>query len=237
MKQRLILLNLLLLALVSLAAWQLRERWLSARAMESKILSEQANPVVLPPVTPVPLPPPVTAANYMEVASHTLFSPDRNPDVIVIPPPKPVMPALPFTQGMMTIEGKTIVLMSVKAGEKSHGYSVGDIIGDFSFVDVQGSVLTFDWNGERVSRSLEELREKNPAAVAQNMPSQSAPAPTVTTIEIVKSAVGPGVKDEASGFKNCVATDNTPAGTVQDGFKKVVQTTPFGSACRWEPVK
>ena len=97
-------------------------------------------------------------------------------------------------------------------------------------------MLTFEWNGEQVTRSLEDMREKSPAAVAQNTPPPSA-APTVNTIETVKSAVGPGARDEASGYKNCVATDNTPAGTVQDGFKKVVQTTPFGSACRWEPVK
>ena len=113
MKQRLMLLNLLLLALVALAAWQLRERWLAARVAEKKILNELAMPVTLPPVTPVPPPPAVTAANYVEVASKTLFSSDRNPEVVVIPPAAPVMPPLPFAHGMMTIEGKTIVFMSV----------------------------------------------------------------------------------------------------------------------------
>ena len=237
MKQRLILLNLLLLALVALAGWQLRERWVAARAAEKKILSEQATPVILPPVTPPPPAPAVTAANYMEVASRTLFSPDRNPDVVKEVPPAPVMPALPFVHGMMTIEGKTIIIMSVKAGAPHHGYSPGDTIGDFQFVSVHGNVLTFDWNGEKVVRNFDDMREKNPTPVAQNAPPvANAPAPT-TTIEVVQSSKGPGPKDEATGTKNCVANDNTPAGTVQDGFKKVVQTTPFGPGCRWEPVK
>ena len=231
------LLNLLLLALAALAAWQLRERWLAAREAEKKILGEQAKPVTLPPVAPAPQPPAVTAANYMEVASKTLFSADRNPEVVVTPPPAPVMPPLPFAQGMMTIEGKTIVFMSVKTGAPDHGYSPGDTIGDFKFVGVQGNVLTFDWNGEKVVRSIEDLREKNPAAQAQNAPPPPSAPASATTIEIVKSAVGPGPKDEASGYKNCVATDNSAPGTVQDGYKKVVQTTPFGSACRWEPTK
>lgn len=237
MKQRLVLLNLLLLALVSLAAWQLRERWLAARAEENRILSEQAKPARLAPVTPPQPTPPVTAANYMEVVSHTLFSPDRNPDEIPAPPPpKPVMPALPFTQGMMTIEGRTIVIMSLKSGEKPHGYSPGDKVGEFQFVSVQGNVLTFDWNGEKVSRRMEEMKEKAPEASAQYTPPLPS-APVVSAVEVVKTAVGPGPRDEASGYKNCVANDNSAPGTVQDGYKKVVQSTPFGSACRWEPVK
>ena len=231
------LLNLLLLALVALAAWQLRERWLRAREAEKKILSEPIKPVALPAVTPAAPPPPVTAANYMEVASRTLFSSDRNPEVVVTPPPAPVMPPLPFAHGMMTIEGKTIVIMSVKTGAPHHGYSPGDTIGDFKFIGVQGNVLTFDWNGQKVVRGFEDLREKNPAATAQNAaPPASAPPPT-TTIEVVKSALGPGAKDEGSGNRNCVPNDSSPSGTVVDGYKKIVQTTPFGAACRWEAVK
>ncbi len=238
MKHRILWLNLLLLALVALAGWQLRERWLEARKTETKLLSEKPNQVVLPPATPAPPAPPVTAATYMEVASRTLFSPDRNPDVLPPPPPAPpVMPALPITHGMMTIEGRTIVIMSMKSGDKHHGYSAGDTIGDFKFVSVQGSDLTFDWNGTPVVKSFEELREKAPAQAAQNVPPPAAAAAGVTTLEVVKTAAGPGVKDEASGFKNCVANDSTPSGTVQEGYRKVVQITPFGGACRWEPVK
>lgn len=234
------LLNLLLLALVALAAWQLRQRWVAARAAEVIILSEQAKPVILPPVTP-PIPSPaVTASNYMEVASRTLFSPDRNPDVVKETPPAPpapVMPALPFAHGMMTIEGKTIVIMSLKAGAPHHGYSPGATIGDFKLISVQGNVLTFDWNGEKVVRSFEDLREKNPTPQAQSAPAVANAAPPTAAIEVVQSLKGPGPKDEASGNKNCVPNDNSPSGTIQDGYKKVVQATPFGAACRWEPVK
>jgi hypothetical protein len=33
--------------------------------------------------------------------------------------------------------------------------------------------------------------------------------------------------------KNCQAGDTSPAGTVVDGYKKVIEQTPFGRACRW----
>jgi hypothetical protein len=34
-----------------------------------------------------------------------------------------------------------------------------------------------------------------------------------------------------------VPGDTTPAGTVRDGYRKLVTQTPFGNACRWELVK
>jgi hypothetical protein len=39
------------------------------------------------------------------------------------------------------------------------------------------------------------------------------------------------------GSKACVPGDNSPAGTVADGYKKVIEATPFGNACRWIAIK
>lgn len=39
------------------------------------------------------------------------------------------------------------------------------------------------------------------------------------------------------GVKACVPGDDSPAGTVVDGYKKVIEATPFGTACRWIAVK
>jgi hypothetical protein len=35
----------------------------------------------------------------------------------------------------------------------------------------------------------------------------------------------------------CQPNDNTPDGTVVNGFKKVSIPTPFGKSCLWDPVK
>jgi len=37
--------------------------------------------------------------------------------------------------------------------------------------------------------------------------------------------------------KGCQPGDNSPPGTVADGYKKVRVNSPFGSTCYWEPVK
>jgi hypothetical protein len=34
-------------------------------------------------------------------------------------------------------------------------------------------------------------------------------------------------------MKACQPGDTSPAGTVVDGYKKIVEQTPFGPACRW----
>jgi len=52
----------------------------------------------------------------------------------------------------------------------------------------------------------------------------------------VRDAVGPG-EATGFGFKTCVPNDATPEGTVVGGFRKTITKTPFGSACKWDPVK
>jgi hypothetical protein len=65
--------------------------------------------------------------------------------------------------------------------------------------------------------------------VRTEQPAGPAPPP------VAKSAIGPGA-DTGRGFKVCDPNDNTPVGTVVDGYRKVENATPFGKACRWDPV-
>jgi hypothetical protein len=39
------------------------------------------------------------------------------------------------------------------------------------------------------------------------------------------------------GFKLCQPNDSAPEGSIVGGFRKTLITTPFGKACRWDPVK
>jgi hypothetical protein len=44
---------------------------------------------------------------------------------------------------------------------------------------------------------------------------------------------GPG-GDLGGGYRACRNGDNSPAGTVKDGWKKVLVPTPMGDSCHWE---
>ena len=58
-------------------------------------------------------------------------------------------------------------------------------------------------------------------------------APASKNLSETKSGQG---ADMGADIRGCVADDKSPAGTIVDGRKKMVNATPFGTVCRWEPV-
>lgn len=240
MKNRLIALNLALLALIALLAWRYRVTWLDARERERRVLAQQVLPAKAAPLQPVPPYAPLIAASYIDVAQKMLFAKDRNPNIVYAPPapaaPPPPMPALPGFYGLMTGFGDPGIILSDKPGGAQKIYRAGDTVGPFKLVSFDTVNVVFDWNGQRVEKRLEDLLSKAPPpiqTVAANT-AQSAPstAPTVTN----SSPLGPGV-DLGNGTFGCQANDSTPAGTVQNGLRKVETANPFGKSCVWQPVK
>jgi hypothetical protein len=64
--------------------------------------------------------------------------------------------------------------------------------------------------------------------------------PTVVSLTAVKTPGGGESlmgADMGGGFHGCLATDNSPSGTVKDGYKKIIMQTLFGQSCHWEQVK
>ena len=99
MNRKILALNLGLLVLLGTLGWMLRAHWREARARELATLSKPPRrSAQLPPPSPVP-PEPAVPADYLDVAQKTLFSKDRNPNVIIEtappPPPKPEEPPPP----------------------------------------------------------------------------------------------------------------------------------------------
>jgi hypothetical protein len=247
MKRRLIALNIVLAALAGAAAWQLHVRQQEIRAREKRLLETRLPP---PPPAPVPQlnpPPPASPANYGEVAQKTLFAPDRNPDVVLeAPPPKPV-PPFPVAYGIMSLGEKPTVILSEKPGAPNKSYRAGDKVGEFVLAAIENRELVLEWDGKQFRKTLDELKPEDgtpaPApvqevAAAAPQPT-TAPSTTTTTVGSISTSTGaesgPG-RDTGDGFRACVPGDTTPAGTVRDGFKKVIYQTPFVAVCRWEPV-
>jgi len=99
-----------------------------------------------------------------------------------------------------------------------------------------------------VERSFSELKPKEDAAPAAAQqpggvrsgdttgqgPQIHSVSPDVKALGENDSKLG---KDLGGGFRGCVPGDNSPPGTVQDGFKKTVAQTLMGASCLWEPVK
>jgi hypothetical protein len=242
MNRKILALNLALLALLGTLGWMLRAHWRETRARELATLSKAARRIeVLPPPSPAP-PEAAVPANYLEVAQKTLFSKDRNPNVIVevvpppAPPPEEPTPPRPMYFGQMGF-GQPVALLSVEKGGQK-GFHVGDEVGPFKLVAFNRETITFEWNGKTLEYPLAQLKPKEPQAAQQAGPAAGPSKPV---------SLGPviGITEEKGGvlgtpngdIRSCVAGDKTPAGTVKDGFRKTVVNGPFGPSCQWEPIK
>jgi hypothetical protein len=267
MSRKFIVLHFVLLALAGVLVWQLRVRWLDAEAKQREILARKvAAKKPLAPALPS-APAPAAPAEYLDVAQRTLFSKDRNPNVVVEPPkptPEPPMPALPHYHGQMGF-GDPVAFLSVNSGAQK-GYHAGENVGDFKLAGFDSDMIAFEWHGKKVEKKLEELVAKdvappaapssgqpgaqpNAAAAARNgAPEVRSTAPVMTIIAPSSGSSGNVVSASGNmpsaigpeiggGLRGCVPTDDSPAGTVLSGFKKNVVKSMFGEICRWEPAK
>ena len=258
MNRRVILLSLALVALAASMVVLLRSHWMQAKAHEREILAARAaqKRSLLAPA-PLDPPRPVTPAEYFDIAARMLFSRDRNPTVIVEvkpPPPKPPLPPLPVYYGQTNL-GEPSIILGTAAGASQKSYYAGDKIGEkdkFVIISFDRERITLGFGEDTVEKKLEDLRPKQaPAEQAQAKPGtyaaapqQPAPARTGSLASAASLAdAKPDPKDSivgadmGSGYHQCVAGDDSPAGTIKDGFKKVISQSMFGKTCHWESVK
>jgi len=249
MNRKIIALNAVLLAIVVYAGVQLRSEIQASKAKQAKMLADK--PRINPPIPLRPLPEqlPVAATGYKDVAMKTLFHPSRNPDLPPpppppAPPPPPPMPPLPKYRGSMSIFGNDPQALLSINNLPTTPVSIGETIGPFKLVDLNTVDITFDYQGTLVRRTLSQLTDHSTQVAQASAPSSSSsgssdgrtaqPAPPPQPV--IKQPMGPQGDTTSFGFKACAPNESLPDGTVQGGFRKTTYQTPFGSACRWDPV-
>ncbi len=239
MNRKLIALNLALVVLIGAAAWRLWDVMQEADARLSAIVDQPLEKVEPPPADPQAPPEPVRAGDYYDIARQLLFFPDRNPDIVIeAAPPKPV-PPMPVAHGVLDLGSGPTIILSADDSALQRAYRVGDEYEQFRIARITDTTVVFEWEGELLSRSLEELK---PATVAPPIRTRTTaaakPKPAKAKAAVLGEKVeGPSKIDMGGGFRACQQGDTSPPGTVAGGFRKVVSQTPFGSVCRWEPVK
>jgi hypothetical protein len=236
MRRRLVVLNLVLLALAAVAAWSLRERWRQGAAEERGLLRAPA--AQAPPEVPAKLaaPQPAAPAAYLDIAQRMLFASDRNPRVeVAVAAPKP-LPPLPVAYGLMNMGDGPVVILAERAGAANRAYAPGESIGGLLLAAIEGEDLVFEWEGQQVRKNISELAPKEGAAA----PAPAAAQAEATAQPVVQSAVAadprPGA-EMAEGVRVCDPNDTSPSGTVRDGYRKVITRWAFGQRCHWEPVQ
>jgi hypothetical protein len=253
--RKLIFLNVVLLALAGWLFWMLRLKWVELHQHEHTVLTLSAEVrarLMIPP--PMPQFKPMTAGEYNEVAQKNLFAKDRNPNVIFDPPPAPPpppppppMPELPAYFGTMALFGDPVVVLKLPKGAQKN-YHAGDKVGPFQLVSFNREKVVFDWNGKMVERKPEDLKEKESSPQDAPAPTPAAAAPVASsnnggTSRTIGGAAADTAKvseklgpDNGGNVRMCVKGDDSPAGTIVDGYKKRIATNMFGATCMWEKV-
>jgi len=256
LKRNLLLINVVLIAAACAMSWYVRKTWLEELAREQKLHSQPLARIPVPPPPALPKVTPLDAPSYADIAVKNLFSRDRNPTPIPDPPPPPPppkpMPPLPYARGVMLWDGiPPTVVLSPPGRDEEKSYRAGDTIGEFKIVSVSNKEVVFEWDGKQIHKRLDELMAQNApppqgnsgaaasaAAESPNNPASSRLGSALSTApseSLSKDVNGPG--KEVNGVRLCQPGDQSPVGTVMQGWKKLVNQTPFGITCRWEPVK
>ena len=231
----------MLAAAVCVTAWQARLRWRQAQAERKSTLNLPVRTATPGAVPPAPKLEPPAATKYAEVAEKNLFSSDRNPNVIIDPPKPPEvkkMPPLPVVYGTMGLPSGTKAIMAEKSGELSRSVKAGDTIGDFKVLALDSQKVTFEWDGKPIEKKVEDLIDRSNSQQASGRGSSvssgpAAPPPPQQQVQQASNA-NPSIGVElTANVHACRPGDTTPAGTVIDGYKKVITLSPFGATCRW----
>jgi hypothetical protein len=236
-------LDLALLVVAGLLGWQLRREWIDSHARDQALLRGNLPPAQVPGLPPLEKVGPLSASSYLEIAIKDLFSPDRNPNVIVevkAPEPEKPPPPFPVAHGVMLWDGAPpTILLSDKANGTQKGYHPGDTIGQWKLVALDNSYVDLEWNGKEFKKRIDDLIDRTPIAAAVSQPTPATKGqPATPPVQALSSPVkaGPGI-DVGANQKGCLAGDDSPNGTVVDGMKKVLIATPFGNSCHWEAAK
>jgi hypothetical protein len=241
LRPKLIALNLLLIAGVCAMGWEARSRWQLATAERQANLNVHIRSLTPPQVLPAPKPEAPPPVKYADVANKNLFTADRNPTVIIDPPkveaPKP-MPPLPVVYGTMGLPSGTKAIMARKPGEPGKAVRAGDTIGDFKVLALNSEKVTFEWEDKQIEKNIGDLvdRSNTQPAGSSGPAAQAAPQP----VSAPRAEAAPAQNTNPSlgveltpAMRACRPGDNSPAGTVVDGYKKQITFSPFGATCRW----
>jgi hypothetical protein len=242
--RRVIFLNLALAALAGWLGWTAWKSWKAGVAVRASVAKQQVKPpVIYPPAVPEAAKP-LEAAEYIDVSAHMLYAKDRNSNVVVEPPPPPPppppIPTMPVYLGQLNLVEPVIYFSNEKTPRK--GYRVGESVGALKILAFDRDTVTFEWLDKPVERRIADLKPKEDQ-VAQAQVQAAAPAPTTPTVQNLGLAPAnnePSKPQLGAVFgegRACVPGDNSAAGTVLDGFRKVISKSPMGQTCYWEAVK
>lgn len=237
MRHKLLVVNLALIALAGAGVWRFRaDYW---RAMDRyRVLHPAPVPPLKNAASEPPSPGPIQPASYLDAAGKFLFSPDRNPTVVVETPKVKPRPALPQLYGVMNLGEGPIAIMAASPQAAHKTVHVGEAIGEYKLLSAAGDEITLEWDGQSIHAQISDVLVR-PSDAPQAGPAAAPASPVVNNAgRPGEYVIGPAVQGEGGKtIYQSPSGDTAPAGTIYQGKKKVVIQNPFGTSSWWEDVK
>ena len=187
---------------------------------------------------------PASASDAAAIAGHHLFHPDRHndfPEEATEGAGESLGPA-PVLMGTMGIGGQDVALM-VSRGSRSSGglyrrLKVGEALDGYTLLRVEGNRVVMKAGATEVKVSIDDRPGGSGGRARSGRPA-ARPRSRTPTARPTSTGVGsPNRRPAAAGRKPGRAAPhippaNLPAGTVRDGKRLVIISTPFGDIRRW----
>jgi hypothetical protein len=241
LNRKLLILDVVLVAVLGYAGFQFRNMYRAAKAREAAERRKHYPPVAVPQFPSAPPPPGAMATVYIEIPHKFLLDPSRNSDVAPDPPPPPPppkpMPPLPFYHGQMNLSdgGGLFAILSVSKVAPHEAIHMGEAIGQFKLLSVNKEGLDLEWDGKTIHKSLFEMTDHEaPQQQAEAAGQRAVAAPPPPPVE-APTPKGPGTV-VGTGLAQCQGGDSNPEGAIVNGMRKTSRPSPFGPMCYWEPV-
>jgi hypothetical protein len=181
--------------------------------------------------------------SFVEIVDRNVFSPQRGSQ-----PPQPQeeakAPKPPFLFGTMNLGNGRFALMA--PGDQSSPVSKrvlpGEEIGGYKLVSIGTSNVVIEWQDKKITLDISESARRVPGNVEKtaNGGARSAqastagsPAPTFRAVTPLSSAGPPPPHPQVSTPS---AQPDVAEGTVVNGKRKVLASTPFGTIVQWQDV-
>lgn len=252
MRRPITYLNIGLLLVAVWMAGQVRTTW---RRNHARYAALAATRPAAPPAGKAAGPgaaPQPAAADYSEVVSRNLFTPERNNEQPVAGLERRPPPPVPYVVGTVRLGSGMVALMAdqkqaaqgsfrrVKLGEEIGGYRLAAIAEHQVVIEYEGQKTTIDvYESAQSVRGIAGGGMQMPEVTAPSSP----PAPAVTTA-VPGTAAAPFPASSATPMGGSAAgAPPAPAGAVVDPFitrtvegsrVKVVRQTPFGPQVWYE---
>jgi hypothetical protein len=259
MKRKLMLLNLALLAVVIAGGFEFQRRVAQGRSRYD-ILQRSGSAKDAPPFPSPQAPGRVRQADYLPIVNRLLFYQDRNAVVEVEAPVEKAVerPALPVLSGVMDFGEGPLALMADNPRGTPRLVAKGEKVGEYTFLGFAGDKLKLAWQGEEMEVDQQRLagelerdsrgnarsaggsgssnagarRPANRRQQASRSETKAQQQPQAENRKTIGGRYNIGTEIKPGVFR-ADPKDSSPAGTEFEGYRKVVNPTPFGNQSWW----